>query len=72
MIILSPAQKKCLEAVRAEMEAGNLPTLRRIADRLSVRATTTVSRSLDKLEKRGAIRRIPGMTGGIEIMGDFR
>lgn len=68
MIALTPDQAKCLEAVRAEIEAGNLPTLQRIADRLSLRAITTVKRSLDKLEKRGAIRRIPSAWGAIEIL----
>jgi len=68
MIVLTPKQRQCLEAVRAEIGSGNVPTLRRLADRLSVKAITTVQRSLQKLEQRGAIRRVPGISGGIELM----
>ena len=68
MMVLTPKQRQCLDAVRAEIGAGNLPTLRRLADRLSVKAITTVQRSLQKLEQRGAIRRVPGISGGIELI----
>jgi hypothetical protein len=43
---------------------GNVPTLRGLADRVSVKAITTVQRSLQKLGQRGAIRRVPGISGG--------
>lgn len=68
MIALTPCQSKTLEAVKAEILAGNVPTLQRIADRLSIRAPSTIFRSLEKLERRGVIRRLPGVTGGIEVL----
>jgi SOS-response transcriptional repressor LexA len=67
MMPLTAKQKKCFNAIRAEISAGNLPTLRRIADRLGVKSISTVQRYLTHLEKRGAIERIPGSFGAIRL-----
>jgi DNA-binding MarR family transcriptional regulator len=67
-LAISPVQKRVLEAIRDEIRRGTLPTYKRLAKRLSVKAESTIKRAVDRLEQRGAIRRIPGVIGGIEII----
>lgn len=68
MMPLTKTQARCLDAIKAEIAAGSVPTLSRLAARLEVKYPSTVHSCLRRLEQRGFIRRVPSATGAIELV----
>ncbi len=68
---LSDKQKKILEFLKEEIKAkGYPPSVREICDAVGLKSTSTVHGYLERLEKKGFIRRDPTKPRAIEILDD--
>ncbi len=65
--LLSPSNADTLHHLRALAKDGTAPTLQELAKACGV-GYSTARYHLLELEKKGAIRRIPGQARGIEIV----
>lgn len=69
MISLTPRQQDALRFIIGFQEAkGFCPSFEEIAAGLGLSARSQVSRHLDDIEERGAIRRLPQRTRSIEVI----
>ncbi|HOB20274.1 MAG TPA: transcriptional repressor LexA [Candidatus Atribacteria bacterium] len=69
--MLSDKQKKILEFLKEEIKAkGYPPSVREICDAVGLKSTSTVHGYLERLEKKGFIRRDPTKPRAIEILDD--
>lgn len=69
MISLTPRQQDLLRFVIGFQEAkGFSPSFKEIATGIGLKGTAQVSRQLDALEERGAIRRLVGRARAIEVL----
>ncbi len=67
---LTPRQQQVLEFITFHLDGhGCPPTLREIARHLRASGTLGVMKHLDALERKGFIRRHPGNSRGIEVIG---
>ena len=64
---LTARQAQVLEFIRANM-AYYSPTVRQIAAEMGIKNHNAVFHHLNALEKKGAIRRIPGKSRNIEVI----
>ena len=65
------SQKKILEFIQAEIEAkGYPPSVREIAEGVGLKSTSTVHGHLQRLERKGLIRRDPLKPRALEVMAD--
>jgi repressor LexA len=64
---LTARQAEVLEFIRANM-AYYSPTVRQIAQEMGIRNHNAVFHHLNALERKGAIRRIPGKSRNIEVI----
>jgi repressor LexA len=70
MAELTPRQQKVLDFITFHLDdRGSPPTLREIARHLQVSGTLGVMKHLDALERKGLIRKHPGSSRGIEVVG---
>ena len=68
---LSEPQRKILAFIRSEIQLkGYPPSVREIADAMGLRSTATVHGHLQRLEKRGLIRRDPQKPRALELVED--
>ena len=68
---LSAKQKMILEYIKSEVKyKGYPPSVREICEAVGLKSTSTVHGHLDRLEKKGYIRRDPSKPRAIEIMLD--
>ena len=66
---LSEPQRKILSFIRSEIQIkGYPPSVREIADAMGLRSTATVHGHLQRLEKRGLIRRDPQKPRALELV----
>lgn len=65
--LLSPANADTLNHLRALAADGTAPTLEELATACGI-GVSTARYHLEMLEKKGAIRRAPGVARGIEIV----
>ncbi len=66
---LSAKQKMILEYIKSEVKyKGYPPSVREICEAVNLRSTSTVHAHLDRLEKKGYIRRDPSKPRAIEII----
>jgi repressor LexA len=69
---LSEKQKKILDFLKQEIRAkGYPPSVREICDAVGLKSTSTVHGYLERLEKKGLIRRDPTKPRAIEILDDM-
>ncbi len=67
---LTPRQQKVLDFITSYLDdRGSPPTLREIARHLRVSGTLGVMKHLEALERKGFIRKHPGSSRGIEVIG---
>ncbi len=67
---LTSRQQEVLEYITSTLERrGYPPTIREIAAHLKINGTLGVMKHLDALEKKGFIRKHPGSSRGIEVVG---
>src|SRR5258708_5791713 len=70
-IIIYKRQRQILDFIKQHIETtGSAPTLRQIADALSVNSLATVHEHLQTLEQKGLIKRQHGKTRAIELIDD--
>ena len=70
---LSAKQRRVLDFIKSHLQhTGYPPTVREIADRLGLAGPNSAKKFLDILERKGCIRRQPGCSRAIEIMGPVR
>ena len=68
---LSEKQKKILDFLKQEiLTKGYPPSVREICDAVGLKSTSTVHGYLERLEKKGLIRRDPTKSRAIEILDD--
>jgi len=68
---LSNRQQAILEFIRSEVrEKGYPPSVREIGEAVGLASSSTVHGHLDRLEKKGFIRRDPTKPRAIELLGD--
>ena len=68
---LSEKQRKILEFLKKEIiTKGYPPSVREICDAVGLKSTSTVHGYLERLEKKGLIRRDPTKPRAIEILDD--
>ncbi|MDD3613543.1 MAG: transcriptional repressor LexA [Clostridiales bacterium] len=68
---LSDKQKRILDFIKDEIRAkGYPPSVREICDAVGLKSTSTVHGYLERLEKKGYIRRDPTKPRAIEILDD--
>ena len=68
MMGLTRRQRACLEAVRAfHARTGSMPSCEELRKELGLSSRSAASRLLDRLEHRGAIKRIHGCARAIAI-----
>jgi len=68
--IVYKRQGQILDFIKQYIQAnGSAPTLRQIADAIGVSSLATVHEHLSTLELKGLIKRKPGKTRSIEIVG---
>jgi repressor LexA len=68
---LTPTQKKVFNFLKEFLrEKGFPPTLREIGTHFGLKGPKAPQKSLSILERKGFIRRSPGVSRGIEILGD--
>jgi repressor LexA len=68
---LSEKQKKILEFLKEEIRTkGYPPSVREICNAVGLKSTSTVHGYLERLEKKGFIRRDPAKPRAIEILDD--
>lgn len=69
---LSEKQKKILDFLKQEIRTkGYPPSVREICDAVGLKSTSTVHGYLERLEKKGLIRRDPTKPRAIEILDDM-
>lgn len=69
--LLSDKQKKILEFIKNELlNRGYPPSVREICDAVGLKSTSTVHGHLERLEKKGFIRRDPTKPRAIEVIDD--
>ena len=67
---LSAKQARVLDFIKSHLQhTGYPPTVREIADKLGLAGPNSAKKFLDILERKGFIRRQPGCSRAIEIMG---
>ncbi len=67
---LTAKQARVLDFIKGHLQhTGYPPTVREIADRLGLAGPNSAKKFLDILERKGCIRRQPGCSRAIEIMG---
>lgn len=67
---LTPRQQQVLDFITFHLDKqGSPPTLREIARHLRVSGTLGIMKHLDALERKGLIRKHPGSSRGIEVVG---
>ena len=64
---MTPRQEQVLEFIKANMGLYG-PTVREIAEQMGIKNHNAVFHHLNALEKKGAIRRIPGKSRNIEVI----
>lgn len=70
---LTPVQRRALEFIRAQiLSTGVAPTYSEIADHAGLSSNSVVSGVIERLERRGYIRRIKGRARSIEIVASAR
>lgn len=70
-VYLYPRQREIFEYIKQHIQkVGSSPTLKQIAEAMSLSSLATVSEHLDALEKKGLIERIFGEAKGIRILED--
>lgn len=68
---MSEKQKNILDFIKKElMNKGYPPSVREICDAVGLKSTSTVHGHLERLEKRGLIRRDPTKPRAIEVLDD--
>ena len=68
MMGLTKRQRACLDAVKAfQARTGQMPSCRDLCIELGLSSRSAASRLLDRLEHRGAIKRIHGCARAIVI-----
>lgn len=68
MMGMTEVQAGCFKYVRDRIAAdGVAPSYREIANHLGLRSLGRVSKIIDELEKRGAVRRIEGKARALEV-----
>src|SRR4030042_3872994 len=68
--VLTPTQEKVFNFLKDFIgEKGFPPTLREIASHFGLKGPRAPQKTLATLEKKGFIRRIPGVSRAIEILG---
>ena len=68
---LSDKQRRILDFIRNEqLNKGYPPSVREICEAVGLKSTSTVHGHLERLEKKGYIRRDPTKPRAIEIMED--
>ncbi len=68
---ISDRQQSILEFIRSEVrERGYPPSVREIGEAVGLASSSTVHGHLDRLEKKGYIRRDPTKPRAIELLGD--
>ncbi len=68
---LSDKQRRILDFIRNEqLNKGYPPSVREICEAVGLKSTSTVHGHLERLEKKGFIRRDPTKPRAIEIMED--
>ena len=71
MIKISNRQKEILDFIKAEVrEKGYPPSVREIGEAVGLASSSTVHGHLERLEKKGMIRRDPTKPRAIEILSD--
>ncbi|MGI6706874.1 MAG: transcriptional repressor LexA [Clostridia bacterium] len=69
---LSNKQKRILDFIKEELhQKGYPPSVREICDAVGLRSTSTVHGHLERLEKKGFIRRDPSKPRAIEVLDDL-
>lgn len=70
-VFLYPRQKQIYDYIKQFIQkVGSSPTLKQIAQAMSLSSLATVSEHLDALEKKGLIERVFGEARGIRILDD--
>jgi len=70
---LSTKQSRVFDFIKAHLQhTGYPPTVREIADNLGLAGPNSAKKFLDILERKGCIRRQPGCSRAIEIVGSAR
>ncbi len=70
---LSAKQQRVLDFIKGHLrKAGYPPTVREIAEKLGLAGPNSAKKFLDILERKGCIRRQPGCSRAIEVMGAAR
>jgi repressor LexA len=70
---LSAKQARVLDFIKSSLQhTGYPPTVREIADKLGLAGPNSAKKFLDILERKGCIRRQPGCSRAIEIIGAVR
>jgi repressor LexA len=70
---LSAKQARVLDFIKGHLQhTGYPPTVREIADRLGLAGPNSAKKFLDILERKGCIRRQPGCSRAIDIVGSTR
>jgi len=68
--VIYKKQKQILGFIKQIIQStGSAPTLRQIADAIGVSSLATVHEHLEALERKGLIKRKPGKTRAIELIG---
>lgn len=68
-VYLYPKQKEIYEFIKQYIQkVGTSPTLKQIAEAMSLKSLATVSEHLDSLEKKGLIERLFGEARGIRVL----
>ncbi|UCF29950.1 MAG: repressor LexA [bacterium] len=69
---LTPRQQQVLAYIRTFLsENGYPPTVRELAHHLNLSGPRAAAKHLEALERKGLIRRIPGISRGLEILSRF-
>jgi repressor LexA len=68
---LTPRQAEAVAFIRANSHLYG-PTVREIAAAMGIASTNGVQGHLDALEKKGVLRRTPGIARGIELTEAYR
>src|SRR3989344_8874180 len=68
-VYLYPRQREIYDFIKQHIQKiGTSPTLKQIAEAMSLSSLATVSEHLDSLEKKGLIERVFGEARGIRIL----
>jgi repressor LexA len=70
-VALTPRQAEAVAFIRANSQLYG-PTVREIAAAMGISSVNGVQGHLDALEKKGVVRRTPGVARGIELTEAYR